>query len=343
MSRGNRVGCRVAVRAGLFGGILLALGTLRAEAAPPQFILPLDCTINVDCFVQTYFDHDPGPGVRDHACGVLTRDNHDGIDFRVPNFAAMRKGVAVLAAAAGTVWKTRDGVEDINVNEIGTDVVDKYGLGNTVLIDHGDGWVSIYGHMMKDSVTVKPGDRVEAGQPLGMVGLSGLTSFPHVHFMVRHDKVNLDPFTGMAEDTACGDTSHSLWTPETLAALAYRPTGFLTAGFANVKPDPEAARDGAYDAAELPASSTLLAFWVDLYGQLKGDRRIISLIGPDGAVLARDEAVAEFDKIYLLRFVGDRSPTGFPPGTYRGRLVLTREIGGVPTELINIEREIELR
>ena len=57
----------------------------------------------------------------------------------------------------------------------------------------------------------------------------------------------------------------------------------------------------------------------------------------------RQSTIAEADKIYLLRFVGDRSQAGFPPGTYRGTLVLTREIDGVPTELINIEKRIELR
>lgn len=338
---------RLSIAALAFGAVLAGgapgFGPLRAEAAPPQFILPLDCTINIDCYVQTYFDHDPGPGVRDHACGVLTRDKHAGIDFRVPNYVAMRNGVAVVAAAAGTISKTRDGVEDIDVNKIGAEVVDKYGLGNTVLIDHGDGWVSIYGHMLNGSVKVKPGDRVEAGQPLGLVGLSGLTSFPHIHFMVQHDRTNVDPFTGIAEAAACGDTSGNLWTPETLAELAYRPTGFLTAGFSTVKPEPEAARNGAYDASELPAATKLLAFWADFYGQRKGDRRVISLIGPDGTVLARDEGTADNDKIYLLRFVGDQSPSGFPPGIYRGTLVLSREIDGVPTELISIERQIELR
>jgi biotin carboxyl carrier protein len=38
--------------------------------------------------------------------------------------------------------------------------------------DHGNGWTSAYGHMLKGSVLVKEGDQVTAGQPLGMVGLS---------------------------------------------------------------------------------------------------------------------------------------------------------------------------
>jgi Peptidase family M23 len=314
-----------------------------ANAARPQFDLPLACTINVDCFVQTYFDHDAGPGIRDFACGTLVRDKHDGIDIRLPNYVAMRKGVAVLAAAAGTVWKTRDGIEDVNVNEIGKDTVDKYGLGNTVLIDHGDGWVSIYGHMLKGSVRVKPGDHVEAGQPIGLVGLSGLTSFPHMHFMVDYQGKPIDPFTGVKENVACGDTSHSLWSPKALTQLAYTPTGFLTAGFAPQEPDREGARNGAYDARELPAASTVLTFWVDFYGQQKGDRRVLTLYGADGQVLAQSDEIAADRQDLLFRYVGKRAADGFPPGIYRGEFQLTRTVDGALKTLIAIQTQIELK
>lgn len=332
--------------AGLAGIVLAATVLLlpsAARAERPQFILPLHCTINTDCFVQTYFDHDPSGGIRDFACGDLVRDKHNGIDIRLPNYVAMRDGVAVLAAAAGTVWKTRDGIEDINVNDIGKETVDKYGLGNTVFIEHGDGWVSIYGHMQKGSVRVKPGDRVEAGQPIGRVGLSGLTSFPHVHFMVHYEGKPVDPFTGVREDVACGDTSRSLWAPSTLAAFGYTPTGLLTAGFAAEEPEREPARNGAYDATELPAASTVLTFWVDFFGQQKGDRRVLTLFDANGQVLARSDQIAEKKQDLLFRYVGDRSAGGFPPGTYRGEFTLTREIDGATKTLISIERQIELR
>ena len=325
--RGWRRAVRLATLAAsvaFIAALLIASGAARAER--PQFILPLACTINTDCFVQTYFDHDPSAGIRDFACGLLVRDKHDGIDIRLPNYVAMRKGVAVLAAAAGTVWKTRDGIEDINVNEIGKETVDKYGLGNTVLIDHGDGWVSIYGHMRKGSVSVKPGDHVEAGQPIGLVGLSGLTSFPHMHFMVHYKGKPVDPFTGTRDEVACGDTSHSLWAPSTLAQLAYTPTGLLTAGFANQEPEREAARNGAYDATELPASSSILTFWVDFFGQQPGDRRLLTLYGPNGQVLAQSNQIADNKQDLLFRYVGERAAGGFPPGIYRGEFTLTREI-----------------
>jgi hypothetical protein len=321
---------------------LLLLGAAPARADRPQFILPLACTANIDCFVQTYFDHDPTAGIRDYACGNLVRDEHNGIDIRVPNYVAMERGIAVLAAAAGKVWKTRDGIEDINVLEIGKETVDKYGLGNTVFIDHGDGWVSIYGHMRKGSVGVKPGDHVEAGQPIGLVGLSGLTSFPHVHFMVHYRNKPVDPFTGVPKEVACGDTSRSLWAPATLAQLAYTPTGILAAGFADREPEREPARNGAYDATALPAAATVLTFWVDFFGQQKGDQRVITLYGPTGEVLARSDQTAEEKQDLLFRYVGKRAADGFPPGVYRGEFTLTRVVDGAPKTLIAIQRQIEL-
>ena len=45
--------------------------------------------------------------------------------------------------------------------------------GNRVGIDHGDGWATDYCHLATGSVSVKPGDNVAAGQPIGRVGLSG--------------------------------------------------------------------------------------------------------------------------------------------------------------------------
>ena len=48
--------------------------------------------------------------------------------------------------------------------------------------------------MANGSLQVKPGDLVRAGQPLGHVGLSGLTEYPHLHFTIRHQGKIADPF-----------------------------------------------------------------------------------------------------------------------------------------------------
>ncbi len=56
--------------------------------------------------------------------------------------------------------------------------------GNFVMIDHGNGEYSLYAHLQMASVTVKIGDTVKAGQPLGKLGSSGNSTEPHLHFQV---------------------------------------------------------------------------------------------------------------------------------------------------------------
>src|SRR5689334_1198396 len=81
--------------------------------------LPLDCKVGETCFIQQYFDHDPSNGAKDYRCGPMAYDGHDGVDLRVPTLGAQRAGVTVVAAAAGTVKGTRDGMADVSVRTAG--------------------------------------------------------------------------------------------------------------------------------------------------------------------------------------------------------------------------------
>lgn len=66
------------------------------------------------------------------------------------------------------------------------------GLGNAVYIDHGNGFVTIYGHMQ--SVAVSVGQRVSRGQYIGPEGSTGNSTGPHVHFMVIDNGRSCNPF-----------------------------------------------------------------------------------------------------------------------------------------------------
>jgi len=65
------------------------------------------------------------------------------------------------------------------------------GYGNVVMVEHGDGWRSLYAHC--DSMDVEPGQRVKAGEQLGTVGSSGRSTGPHLHLEIRHQGQRVDP------------------------------------------------------------------------------------------------------------------------------------------------------
>ena len=206
--------------------------------------LPVECAFGSICSVQNYFDLDPGPGRLDPGCGRLSYDGHDGTDFRVRDLVAMADGVRVVAAADGVVKATRDGMADVSIRETGLEAVSGREAGNGVLIDHGEGWETQYSHMRSGSLSVEPGDQVAAGTLLGLIGLSGQTEFPHLHFTVRKEGVAVDPYTGAAGAWTCGSPQAPIWTEDAAAILAYVPTGLLIAGFSSVPPEAEAIRGG---------------------------------------------------------------------------------------------------
>src|SRR6185436_29842 len=117
-----------------------------------------------------------------------TYNGHTGIDIDVPNFRWMDGSVShVLAAASGVVTVVRDTEPDRNTSCAGN--------ANIVQVRHPDGLTALYGHLKKGSVAVSVGQQVSAGAILGVVGSSGCSTAPHLHFELR-DAANriVDPF-----------------------------------------------------------------------------------------------------------------------------------------------------
>jgi murein DD-endopeptidase MepM/ murein hydrolase activator NlpD len=179
--------------------------TAAFTADPPtslaeKFALPIAGVQNVDWVMGGYVDvnpkffaDDPNDFFQDFQGNKsTTRDFHNGIDIALANFRAQDDGVSVLAAAAGTVVDVRDGRFD---RETALQFAD---VGNYVFIDHGNGWVSQYYHLRRDSILVSVGQAVVAGQPLGLVGSSGNSAGPHLHFEVQHNKSPVDLFAAPA-------------------------------------------------------------------------------------------------------------------------------------------------
>ena len=186
------------------------------EPEAPQLGLPIRCFPGKDCWVVNYVDHDPSNGVRDYACGTATYNmpskqgnRHQGTDIAIRDMGEMRRGVEVLAAAAGKVIVVRDGMKDVSVRKIGSEALKGKLCGNGVVIDHGGGWETQYCHMRRGSVAVRRGDVVKRRHKLGLVGHSGRAQFPHIHLSVRYKNKVIDPFVGLGRTDKCEEPARA--------------------------------------------------------------------------------------------------------------------------------------
>ncbi len=135
----------------------------------------------------------------DYNCGARTYDNtagynHQGTDIFTWPFSWLKMqndDVEVIAAAAGTIVFKSDGNFDMNCGFGG-------GGWNAVYVEHADGSVAWYGHMKNGSLTSKGvGQTVTQGEFLGVVGSSGNSTGPHLHFEVYDGGGSLlDPYSG---------------------------------------------------------------------------------------------------------------------------------------------------
>jgi murein DD-endopeptidase MepM/ murein hydrolase activator NlpD len=101
---------------------------------------------------------------------------HQGLDI------SSSKGTVVKAAAEGRVIAT-SGSGNFKDNPTGSapGAKDGGGWGNYVIIDHGEGLLTIYAHLEQGSMKLEVGNKIENGQPIGKVGSSGHSFGPHLH------------------------------------------------------------------------------------------------------------------------------------------------------------------
>jgi len=326
--------------------LLLAIGASHSSGAETlRLSLPIACDMQSLCFVQNFVDRDPSGTALDYRCGHLTYHGHDGTDFAVPDLPAMQRGIAVLAAAAGTVRAVRDGMPDISIRDPNAPPLAGRDCGNGVVIVHGDGWETQYCHLRRNSIRVKPGQAVAAGAELALVGMSGRAEFPHVHLALRHDGKPVDPFSGTPAAAACGRNPSPLWTEAAATALQYRPGGIIDAGFATAPPTQAGAEAGQYAAEWLPVDASALIFWVREFGAQPGEIRTSTIFAPDGGkILDRSEPPGTKPQARHFLYVGiKRGAKPWPAGHYRAAFRATVIDGGRERELYRIERTIELR
>ncbi|MEK3885180.1 peptidoglycan DD-metalloendopeptidase family protein [Paenibacillus sp. PL2-23] len=99
------------------------------------------------------------------------KHTHTGIDFAAP------QGTAIYAAESGVVIVSQNWS----------------GYGNCIIIDHGNGLWTLYGHIMNGGLLVDVGDEVKRGDKIAKVGSTGNSTGPHLHFEVRKNEVPVNP------------------------------------------------------------------------------------------------------------------------------------------------------
>jgi hypothetical protein len=287
--------------------------------------------------IFNFVDLDPAfPGfLLDYNCGTRTYDtaagyNHAGTDFFLTPFPwrKMSKGqVEIVAAAPGTITLKSDGNADQSCAMNGNQW-------NAVFVQHDDGSSAWYGHMKKLTLTAKAvGERVERGEYLGVVGSSGNSTGPHLHFEVYSSGGALiEPWAG-----PCNTLNSDSWWE---AQLPYYDSKIndLTAGVAppNFPACPSVESPNESTKFARGATITFTAYYHD---QLAGQETTYTIRRPDGTVWAEwsHSASAAYTAwsywFWTYSGVGSAGPDGLWSfeATYEGSTVYRPfNIGGSP-------------
>jgi len=121
--------------------------------------------------IKDNYRQSSGFGPRTHPITGKKGKMHNGLDFAAP------AGTAIYAAESGTVIVAQS----------------MSGYGNTVIIDHGNGLWTLYGHIRKGGIKVEKGETVKRGQKIAEVGTTGTSTGNHLHFEVRLNEKPVNP------------------------------------------------------------------------------------------------------------------------------------------------------
>ncbi len=289
--------------------------------------LPVDCTLNQDCWVMNYVDFDlTDNNVTDPHCLNRTYDTHKGTDFAVLDEKAMINGVPVIAVMDGIIDRLRDGENDDWKTKADLDLIKEHRkeCGNAIMINHDDETKSIYCHMRQNSIIVEKGQRVKKGDVLGMVGKSGFTEFPHLHYGLIRNKEIIDPFTGRRITSKCGlENAKPLWDKE--LNLTYQPFVIKANGFSNTMPTLDSISRDAASLNNISLNDENIIFWTVLLGVRVGDVIQLTIYDANNKIYASQEIKQDRNRARQLYYIGKKiNDKNLIPGAYTAQVKITR-------------------
>ncbi|MEH6631936.1 MAG: M23 family metallopeptidase [Halopseudomonas aestusnigri] len=281
--------------------------------------------------------------MRDFSCGTLSYERHKGTDFRVSDYSLYHKGVYVIAAEDGVIIRARDGYIDGEYIKKGEEATKSIEEGNVVVLQHSDNWETLYAHLRKGSIAVKVGDKVKAGDILGVVGLSGKTEFTHLHFEVKKKNVRFDPFTG-TEAIGCRiPQSNSFWNEKAQNILKYIRTGLIEAQFSSEIPDyKRLPLSDERSRIAIGIDADTLIYWIQAWGIKIADRITITYTDPLGKVSTNQKVLKENQALHFQYLGMKRSPKGWVSGRYVGKVKLERIVAGAWQIIFSNSSEITI-
>jgi murein DD-endopeptidase MepM/ murein hydrolase activator NlpD len=249
--------------------------------------------------INNYVDLDGATGAKRDYTGATgsaarTYDQHKGIDIDVPSFRAMDANFPVLAAAPGVVEYVQDGFYDRNTACSSPDA-------NLVRIRHDDCSRVLYMHLKRGSIKVAVGQRVSEGQVLAVVGSSGCSTQPHLHFELRNaSNVNEDPFK-----TARWKSPPGYSTPLSVMEITVRKGGITSVN---------QVKDPAPDPTQVTGGSTI-GVSASAAGGFAGNRISLRILRPDGSLYS--SSYVDFTRWYQHSWWWWNKTIGTARGTWR--------------------------
>lgn len=295
-----------------------------SSAAQNPFIelrYPLECKKLRNCGIAFYYDHKG----KDYLCGHRTKPAHDGTDFGFFTEQEVSAGIPVLASAGGEVYRIE------NVSNIIPGGGESCGTG--VAISHANGWSTQYCHLKEKSLRVKKGDKVIAGQTLGLVGKSGLSDFYHMHMVVAFKNKPIDPFAFARKAASCY-SGPVLFKPPIL----YKRHMVVASGFTDKSAD--------YDYKDIlstgrlpnPNRRGLLISYIYILGMERGDRVETTITAPNGQETTHLSKPLKVAKPAFAHFFGEDKP---PKNKRSGRFRVRFEIYNNDNNLV-LEHEAQI-